>query len=315
VPSRSRLDGLGTGATGTGAIVTSPFPCTTPDATPNPRSSVSDYGDADEFVTGGPNISVWANRVLPGSKKANADPPGFMELSEPFSPKIGHPVAKHVKPLLLSSMSSGAVGLLLTLGTERCMVGFDGPALSPVTMLIVHDPTVPLNDTQVPAAQGVPNTVMVEAPLVSISSSESARAVLGATRTSNPNAAIGSANFVVFMVPPEGPNVQERSCCGKEQRPCHLWRLERRDLAKPETASCQVICTPGFTIDTQTRILLESKVDMKDRGVDSPDDADAFALTFARNVARDSPRLLSRLGLGLPAIMTRNGWSECMAFG
>jgi hypothetical protein len=42
---------------------------------------------------------------------------------------------------------------------------------------------------------------------------------------------------------------------------------------------------PGYTIDTQTRILLESKADMKERGVDSPDDGDALALTFARNVA------------------------------
>jgi hypothetical protein len=46
---------------------------------------------------------------------------------------------------------------------------------------------------------------------------------------------------------------------------------------------------PGFTIDSQTRILLESKVDMKERGVDSPDDADALALTFARNVATRKP--------------------------
>ena len=46
---------------------------------------------------------------------------------------------------------------------------------------------------------------------------------------------------------------------------------------------------PGFTIDTQTRILLESKADMKERGVDSPDDADALALTFARNVATRQP--------------------------
>jgi len=32
------------------------------------------------------------------------------------------------------------------------------------------------------------------------------------------------------------------------------------------------------------RIQLESKVEIKERGVDSPDDADAFALTFARRV-------------------------------
>ena len=201
VPSSSRLDGSGTGAVGAGSILTSPFPF---DVGPNPKSSVSEYGDTGEPVIGGLNMSVWANRVLPGSKKANTlTNPGPTEATEPISSNVGHPVVVgHVK-LSLSSTSNGAAWpLLLTLGKERSMVGFDGPALSPVTMLIVHDPTVPLNDTQVPAEQGVPNTVMVEAPLVSISSSESARAVLGATRTSKPNATT-SANFVVFMVPPE----------------------------------------------------------------------------------------------------------------
>jgi hypothetical protein len=41
---------------------------------------------------------------------------------------------------------------------------------------------------------------------------------------------------------------------------------------------------PGYELDAKVRILLESKVEMKERGVDSPDDADAFALTFARRV-------------------------------
>lgn len=42
---------------------------------------------------------------------------------------------------------------------------------------------------------------------------------------------------------------------------------------------------PGFELDAKTRILLESKVEMKMRGLDSPDDADALALTFARRIA------------------------------
>ena len=41
---------------------------------------------------------------------------------------------------------------------------------------------------------------------------------------------------------------------------------------------------PGYELDAKVRILLESKVEMKERGVDSPDDADALALTFARKV-------------------------------
>ena len=46
---------------------------------------------------------------------------------------------------------------------------------------------------------------------------------------------------------------------------------------------------PGFELDLKTRILLESKGEMKMRGLDSPDDADALALTFARRIAAPAP--------------------------
>jgi hypothetical protein len=44
------------------------------------------------------------------------------------------------------------------------------------------------------------------------------------------------------------------------------------------------LTAPEFYFDTQMRMLLESKVDMKLRGVASPDTADALALTFAHPV-------------------------------
>lgn len=49
---------------------------------------------------------------------------------------------------------------------------------------------------------------------------------------------------------------------------------------------------PGFHIDRQDRLVIESKDDMKARGVDSPDDGDALALTFAAKVAppREKPK-------------------------
>ena len=37
-------------------------------------------------------------------------------------------------------------------------------------------------------------------------------------------------------------------------------------------------------MDKQDRICLESKEEMEERGLDSPDDGDALALTFAHNV-------------------------------
>lgn len=45
---------------------------------------------------------------------------------------------------------------------------------------------------------------------------------------------------------------------------------------------------PGYSHDKRDRIVLEAKEKMKDRGVDSPDDGDALALTFAMPVRSDA---------------------------
>ena len=47
---------------------------------------------------------------------------------------------------------------------------------------------------------------------------------------------------------------------------------------------------PEYTFDKDTRILLEKKDDMKKRGLASPDDGDALALTFAASVQRTDMR-------------------------
>lgn len=46
---------------------------------------------------------------------------------------------------------------------------------------------------------------------------------------------------------------------------------------------------PGYLHDKRDRLLLESKESMKKRGLDSPDDGDALALTFAQSVAVAKP--------------------------
>lgn len=46
---------------------------------------------------------------------------------------------------------------------------------------------------------------------------------------------------------------------------------------------------PAYTLDNRIRVKLESKKDMKKRGLDSPDHADALALTFARPVSVPKP--------------------------
>jgi hypothetical protein len=57
---------------------------------------------------------------------------------------------------------------------------------------------------------------------------------------------------------------------------------------------------PGFYHDKRDRIVLESKEDMKDRGLDSPDDGDALALTFAQSVGVGREELLKPAGPSEP---------------
>lgn len=54
------------------------------------------------------------------------------------------------------------------------------------------------------------------------------------------------------------------------------------------------LTAPGFRHDSSDKIVLEAKEKMKDRGVDSPDDADALALTFARVTGPATPQLTDR---------------------
>lgn len=50
------------------------------------------------------------------------------------------------------------------------------------------------------------------------------------------------------------------------------------------------LTSPGYFHDKRDRLVLESKEQMKKRGIDSPDDGDALALTFASPVALPSRR-------------------------
>jgi hypothetical protein len=57
---------------------------------------------------------------------------------------------------------------------------------------------------------------------------------------------------------------------------------------------------PGVRSDQQQRVWLEDKRSMRNRGLDSPDDADALALTFASPVRATStvkaPSMVRRIG-------------------
>jgi hypothetical protein len=69
----------------------------------------------------------------------------------------------------------------------------------------------------------------------------------------------------------------------------YMWGRMRDWLetgAIDDTAALESDLTgPGYSHDKQDAVLLESKDAMKERGLDSPDDGDALALTFAQHVA------------------------------
>jgi hypothetical protein len=62
-----------------------------------------------------------------------------------------------------------------------------------------------------------------------------------------------------------------------------------------DTELRQELATPTYTYDPANRIRLEKKEDMKERGLKSPDIADALALTFAQPVAKRKPEWLQPL--------------------
>lgn len=71
------------------------------------------------------------------------------------------------------------------------------------------------------------------------------------------------------------------------------WRMKEWLLkgAIPKDERLETDLTaPGYVHDKQGRVLLEAKEDMKKRGLDSPDDADALACTFAQAVGPVKPK-------------------------
>lgn len=52
---------------------------------------------------------------------------------------------------------------------------------------------------------------------------------------------------------------------------------------------CDQLCLPGYHLNGSGKLVLESKADLQKRGEQSPDDADAFCLTFAAAVSVTRP--------------------------
>jgi hypothetical protein len=83
---------------------------------------------------------------------------------------------------------------------------------------------------------------------------------------------------------------------GPKNRRAEMWKSSREWLAEPGGAdipdkdSLQAdACSPGYSYDVNQRLLIESKEKMRARGIRSPDEWDAIALTFAEPVRPDRP--------------------------
>jgi hypothetical protein len=82
---------------------------------------------------------------------------------------------------------------------------------------------------------------------------------------------------------------------GPVNRRAEMWLKSKEWLEDP--AGAQIpdrdalqadACGPTYSYDSHTRLILESKDKMRQRGVPSPDEWDAVALTFAEPVASDA---------------------------
>lgn len=83
---------------------------------------------------------------------------------------------------------------------------------------------------------------------------------------------------------------------GPRNRRAEIWMASRTWLSQeggvqiPDEDTLQGdACGPGYKYDSNSRVQLEKKEDMRKRGMPSPDGWDAVALTFAEPVAVDGP--------------------------
>lgn len=97
---------------------------------------------------------------------------------------------------------------------------------------------------------------------------------------------------------------------GPKNRRAEMWERSRDWLDDPGGADIPDedglqadACGPGYHYDTNQRLLLESKEHMRSRGVRSPDEWDAIALTFAEPVYEEIPRDREQFNP-----LTRGGW-------
>src|SRR5688572_5117919 len=105
-------------------------------------------------------------------------------------------------------------------------------------------------------------------------------------------------HWVAAMWSPRPLDSDGRPKAGQVNRQAEMWMKSKEWLEEPggvqipDSDSLQAdACGPSYKYDSLTRLQLERKEDMRRRGVPSPDEWDAVALTFARPVV-NRPHLI-----------------------
>jgi hypothetical protein len=111
---------------------------------------------------------------------------------------------------------------------------------------------------------------------------------------------VRAVNFGSAPMEPPPLDPHGKPSGGPVNRRAEMWMKSKEwleDVAGvqiPDRDSLQAdACGPGYRYDSHTRLQLESKDQMRARGVPSPDEWDAVALTFAEPV-RDSVKNFNR---------------------
>lgn len=107
---------------------------------------------------------------------------------------------------------------------------------------------------------------------------------------------VRAINFGSAPLEPQPLDEQGRPKGGYANRRAEMWGKSKEWLEEPggvdipDSDALQAdAMAPGYKYDSLTRLVLESKDDIRKRGLRSPDEWDAVALTFAEPVMFDSP--------------------------
>ena len=106
---------------------------------------------------------------------------------------------------------------------------------------------------------------------------------------------VRAVNFGSAPIEPPPRDEHGEPSGGPLKRRAEMWMRSREWLEDPAGAAVPDLdslqadaCGPTYTYDSNTRLKLEAKDHMRARGVKSPDEWDAVALTFAEPVAPDA---------------------------